>query len=577
MTGGGITHRVNGIAVQPRVFGPHLPAPQLPPILKQKQRSIIHEEQPLPTYIAGERVGPGRIKASSNLMNIQEAEARNAQAWNLTWAVARQTHVEDQRVPSWTGFHVQTRSKEDVREDVVAYLPTINAPATELSTVNEILRQSEDIRKRLYLDQIVVVLDQALYAKACEVAWKNRELYEKIILRLGTFHTICNLLSIIGKRFQDAGLSDVCIESGILAGGSVCGVMEGKVYNRAVRIHKYIYEALMRLVWKQFVPWLTVNHADKVGKLRVLQVKVSDMVNEVELRQCESILNSDPFKEIHLIWMQYLQYLRSENGPLSCFWMSYIDIVGDVLLGLIRASREGNWQLHLYAIRNMIPWCFAYDKINYARYLPVYYAQMINLPSEHPNVYSNFMNGKFSVQLAGESPFGRIPVDQTTEVTVNKDTKSSGGITKYSLKTGAVTRFYMTAEYRCSFLAHLRHMVQVKRPSYHHDEMLSTRKRKDEQAVTTIESLIEGWNNPFTERKELVSLSTAKQAPEDVTRDLLNARKVGEEAYQVFKEQRLESSPPQKKFHDTMKLNKLKTFLPLVRRKRFPPTAGRWS
>ena len=130
------------------------------------------------------------------------------------------------------------------------------------------------------------------------------------------------------------------------------------------------------------------------------------VVNEVQLRQCESILNSDPFKEIHLIWIQYLQYLLFENGPLSCFWMSYIDIVGDVLLGLIRASREGNWQLHLYAIRNMIPWCFAYDKINYARYLPVYYAQMINIPSEHPNVYSNFMNGRFSVQLAGESPFG---------------------------------------------------------------------------------------------------------------------------------------------------------------------------
>ena len=243
----------------------------------------------------------------------------------------------------------------------------------------------------------------------------------------------------------------------------------------------------MRLVWKQFVPWLTVNHADKVGKLRVLQVKVSDMVSEVELRQCESILNSDPFKEIHLIWMQYLQYLRSEKGPLSCFWMSYIGIVGDVLLGLIRASREGNWQLHLYAIHNMILWCFAYDKINYARYLPVYYAQMINLPSQHRNVYSNFMNGRFSVKLAGESPFWRIPVDQTTEVTVNKDTKSSGGITKYSLTTGAVTRFYMTAEYRYSFLVHLRDMVQVKRPSYHHDEMLSTRKRKDEQAVTTID------------------------------------------------------------------------------------------
>ena len=145
------------------------------------------------------------------------------------------------------------------------------------------------------------------------------------------------------------------------------------------------------------------------------------------------------------------------------------------------------------------------------------------------------MAGMFSVQLTGGGSFGRIPVDQTTEVTVNKDTKSSAGITKYSLKTGAVNRFFMTAEYRCSFLAHLRDMVQVKRPFYHHDEMLSTRKRKDEQAVTAVESLIESWNNPFTERKELVSLSTAKQAPGDVTRDLLNAQQVGEKAYQEFR------------------------------------------
>ena len=62
---------------------------------------------------------------------------------------------------------------------------------------------------------------------------------------------------------------------------------------------------------------------------------------------------------------------------------------------------------------------------------------MTNLPSEHPHVYSNFMAGKFAVQLAEASPFGRIPVEQTTEVTVKKDTKTSGKVTKFSLKTGA--------------------------------------------------------------------------------------------------------------------------------------------
>jgi len=91
------------------------------------------------------------------------------------------------------------------------------------------LRHSEGIRKILNQPEIVVVLDQALYAKACEVAWKHKDLYAEVLLRLGTFQPIFNLLSIIGKRFQDAGLRDTCTESGIIAEGSVSGVLEGDV------------------------------------------------------------------------------------------------------------------------------------------------------------------------------------------------------------------------------------------------------------------------------------------------------------------------------------------------------------
>ena len=83
--------------------------------------------------------------------------------------------------------------------------------------------------KILNLREIVVVMDQALYAKACEDAWKHKDLYAEVLIRLGTFHTIFNLLSIIGKRFQDAGLRNICTESGIIAEGSVSGVFEGDV------------------------------------------------------------------------------------------------------------------------------------------------------------------------------------------------------------------------------------------------------------------------------------------------------------------------------------------------------------
>ena len=51
-----------------------------------------------------------------------------------------------------------------------------------------------------------------------------------------------------------------------------------------------------------------------------------------------------------------------------------------------------------------------------------------------------------------------MPVDQATEVTVNKDTQTPG-TTGFSLKPGAVQHFYMIAEHRSAFLAQIRNIV----------------------------------------------------------------------------------------------------------------------
>ena len=275
---------------------------------------------------------------------------------------------------------------------------------------------------------------------------------------------------------------------------------------------------------------------------------------------------------MHGLWDAFKDHLRSSNGEQSKFWMSYVDIVSNILLVLIRASREGNWLLHLHAIRAMIPWCFAYDKVNYTRYLPVYLAEMINLQTDHPDVHQGLMAGHFSVQLSEGSTFGRLPVDQTTEVTVNKDTKTAGGVTKFSFKTGAVNRFYMTAEYRCSFLTQLKSMVQLNKTTFHHGELQAPRIAKDGKAVSAVQNLIDSWNNPFAENQNVVSISTAKEAPDDVRRDLLQAQSIGEEEYQKFKKERLESTPPKVKFHDPLKLKKLKTFSSLTKQKKIKPT-----
>ena len=113
---------------------------------------------------------------------------------------------------------------------------------------------------------LVCVFDQALYAKACEVVWKNPETFHLIVLRMGVFHTICTMLAVIGKRFGDAGLRDLSVESGLIADASIVGVMNGKEYNRAIRLHKLMYEALLRLDWRGFEAWLGSEDKDKLAE-----------------------------------------------------------------------------------------------------------------------------------------------------------------------------------------------------------------------------------------------------------------------------------------------------------------------
>ena len=116
------------------------------------------------------------------------------------------------------------------------------------------------------------------------------------------------------------------------------------------------------------------------------------------------------------------------------------------------------------------------------------------------------------MQIASNNPLGRISVNQTIEVTVNKDTQTPGGTTGFSLKAGAIKRYYITAEYRSAFLIQLRYMVQGNRL-----DMFSA-----------VVEILQGWVNPFSDKQDLISISTAKTAQKDITSNLKKAHEIGE-------------------------------------------------
>ena len=97
----------------------------------------------------------------------------------------------------------------------------------------------------------------------------------------------------------------------------------------------------------------------------------------------------------------------------------------EILLDFIRAERDRNWTLHLEAFAAMLPWLTIYDHTNYARWGPVYLAD-IKLEKTGPEVHSEFVSRNFVVKRTNRR-FDQVPTDQATEW-MNRMCKMQNGI-----------------------------------------------------------------------------------------------------------------------------------------------------
>ena len=90
----------------------------------------------------------------------------------------------------------------------------------------------------------------------------------------------------------------------------------------------------------------------------------------------------------------------------------------------VRAEREGEFGLHLYVCKKMIPYFFAAGHWNYARDGTVYIRMMENLPD---SVLNKFMKGQHVVHLQ-DGFWNGIWSDMAIESTCMKIGKGPSGI-----------------------------------------------------------------------------------------------------------------------------------------------------
>lgn len=87
---------------------------------------------------------------------------------------------------------------------------------------------------------------------------------------------------------RGSGFSDIVMEASICASGSLEKVLSGKHYNRALRVHKIVIEALERLLLRVFQ-----ERDDQILNLSLLE----SLTNEALDANLRDVLESDQFHD----------------------------------------------------------------------------------------------------------------------------------------------------------------------------------------------------------------------------------------------------------------------------------------
>ena len=104
---------------------------------------------------------------------------------------------------------------------------------------------------------------------------------------------------------------------------------------------------------------------------------------------------------------------RRRASPQFQFW-NMVLTMELAIFTLIRSFREGNFELCRYALYEMIPYFFANDNVNYARWIPIHLRDMMVLEEQHPDVASEFHKGNFVIHKSRRD-FSVMAIDQTYE------------------------------------------------------------------------------------------------------------------------------------------------------------------
>ena len=156
---------------------------------------------------------------------------------------------------------------------------------------------------------------------------------------------------------------------------------------------------------------------------------------------------------------------------------------------LTRSYRKFNWELHLSALYRALHLRFAFDRVNYKRWLSLYYEDCLTLPQTFPMIYSPFLEGDFTVKHTASCGSG-VPLDQALEKEYNRSAKSSCRIVGFIRRKESVLKWNIIQHKKGQFILNDICCLDDESEYFLYHEILHAKTETDEKCVSQLENYI---------------------------------------------------------------------------------------
>ena len=246
-------------------------------------------------------------------------------------------------------------------------------------------------------------------------------------------------LRCLGKTIEGSGLDEAWVEADMYSTVTVHQIINGNHYSRAIEAHEITLQVFFDL-------WLEAFFSERPDTRKSLEASC-----EILSLACESKQGvKDAHKTLHTViesldLKQQLADFDARHSENAMFqWArNYMHQVM-TLLQFQRATRQGDWLLHLSSLEKLCAYFFVYNRHDYAQHIPEYVARMYELQTTDPETWSFFASGGFTVNTSNQIPFTRLGLDHAQEQQ-NKNLKGQGAINGITQSAATLLMFCMCA------------------------------------------------------------------------------------------------------------------------------------